>query len=155
MPKLSASIAESLNYAVKADILLASVISLSLLRGKKYAAYYAVITGFLFDLTVGNPYSFSPLVYYACAYLAPTAASPFSHRSPLSAALVGAMLLPIKSIITVFYLIAVWRDATVGGIILRAVIPEYIVNVLAVCVMFSAVRILMALFKIPVKGGIR
>ena len=148
---MSALAAQNVNFAVRADILLAAVISLSLLRGKKYAAYFAVITGFLFDLTVGNPYCFSPFVFYLCAYFAPTAASPFSHKTPLSATLVGCMLLPIKSIITVFYLIAVWKDATIPTIIFRAALPEYLVNVLAVCVVFSVMRILMALFKIPVR----
>lgn len=154
MPHLAVSFSKASGITVKADILLGAVISLSLVRGKKYASYYAVISGFIFDVFVGNPYAFSPVVFFLCAYFAGLAASPFSHRTPLSAALAGAMLLWVKALFSFFYLIAVSGDSGAGDIFIFGVLPEYIANILITALVFSVMRILMAIFRIPTREDI-
>lgn len=154
MPLVAISFSKSSGLTAKADILLGSVISLSLLRGKKYASYYALVSGFLFDVIVGNPYSFSPVVFFLCAYFAGLAASPFSHKTPLSVLLASAMLLWVRALFSFFYLIAVSGDSGAGDILLFGVLPEYIANILITTLVFSVMRILMAVFRIPTREDI-
>lgn len=155
MPHLAVSFSKQSGITVKADLLLASVISLGLLRGRKYASYFAVSFGFIFDIFIGNPYAFSPVVYFLCGYFASRAATPFSRKTPLSVLLISAMLLWIKAIVSLFYLIAVSSSKTpTATLILKGVLPEYIVNILAAAVIFAFMRILMAIFKIPLKEDI-
>lgn len=155
MPFFAVTFSKASGITVKADILLAAVISLGLLRGKKYASYYAVVSGFLFDLYIGNPYSFSPLVFFLCAYFASLAARPFSHRSPLSVVFISAMLVWIKSLLSFFYLVATSGDSGTFSIFVLGVIPEYIANIIASVIIFVIIRVLMAFLRIPVKEDIR
>ena len=156
MPKLSGSFSKISGITVKAYILLGAVISASLLQGKKYASYFALAAGFLFDVFVGNPYALSPIVYFLCAYSANFAASPFSRKTPLSVLLISAALLLIKALFSFFYLFA---TASSGGqsavrLILSGVLPEYVANILAAVIVFTVMRILMAIFRIPVREDI-
>lgn len=155
MPYAAISLSKASGVTVKADILLAAVISLGLLRGKKYASYFAVVSGFVFDLYIGNPYSFSPLVFFLCGYFASLASRPFSHRNPLSVLLISAMLLWTRSIFSFFFLTATSGDSGTLSILLYGVLPEYIVNIITCSLIFAVIRILMAIFKIPVKEDIR
>ena len=148
MPHLAISFSAFTGVSVRADVLLGSVISLGLLGGRKKAAYYGLISGFLFDVFIGNPYSFSPLVFLLCGYFAGPFCKPFSHRTPLSAMLVAGMLVWIKSLFSFFYLIAVTKDVGIGSLIFAGILPEYIANVIIAAVIFSIMRILMALFRI-------
>lgn len=149
MPHLAISFSSVAGITVKADLLLCSVISMGLLGGRKKAAYFGLITGFVFDVFIGNPYAFSPLVFLICAYFAGPCCKPFSHRTPLSAMLVAAMLVWIKSLFSFFYLIAVTKDAGLFSLLLLGVLPEYIANVISTAVIFAVMRILMAVFRIP------
>ncbi len=155
MPFFTITFSKASGISVRADILLAAIISLGLLRGKKYASYYAVGVGFLFDLYIGNPYCFSPFVFFLCGYFASLAARPFSHRSPLSVIFISAMLVWIKSLFSFFYLVATSGDSGTFSILLLGVVPEYIANIIACALIFAIIRILMALLKIPVKEDIR
>ena len=154
MPMLTLKLSKSLSFSVGADILLGSVISLGLLRGKKYAAIFGMTVGFIFDVYVGNPYDFSPLIYFLCAYCANYAATPFSRKTPLSALLVAAMLVWIKSLFSFFYLIATSGESGIATVLLCGVLPEYIANVAATAICFAVMRITMAIFRIPTKGDI-
>ncbi len=150
MPHLALTMSSAAGITVKADILLGSVISLGLLGKRKYASYFAVVTGFVFDVFVGNPYAFSPLVYFLCAYFARNAAVPFSQKTPLSVMLISCMLLWIKAAFSFFYLFAASSGVSAGTVIFIGVLPEFIANVLAATVMFMIMRIAMAVFRIPV-----
>ncbi len=154
MPMLSLEFSKSGGISAGADILLGSVISLGLLRGKKRASLFGMVVGFIFDIYVGNPYDFSPLIYFLCAYCANYAATPFSRKTPLSAMLVAAMLVWIKSLFSFFYLIATSGESGIPTILLYGVLPEYIANVISAAVCFTVMRIAMAIFRIPVKGDI-
>ena len=149
MPHLAISFSSVAGITVKADILLCSVISLGLLGGRKRAAYYGLVIGFIFDVAIGNPYAFSPLIFLICAYFAGPMCKPFSHRTPLSAMLVAAMLVWTKSLLTFFFLIAVTKDVGLFSILFVGVLPEYVVNVLSSAIIFAIMRILMAVFRIP------
>lgn len=151
MPQLAMQGARQLGITVKADLLLAAVISLGLLQGKKYAAVYALAAGFIFDVFVGNPYAFSPVVYFLCGYFAEKAAAPFSRKTPLSVLLIAAMLLWIKALASFFYLMAISRDVSPAVLLTNGVVPEYLVNVISTALIFAVMRILMALFRIPVQ----
>lgn len=155
MPLLSVKAADGTGITVGADILLGSVISLGLLRGKKYAAIFGITIGFIFDVYVGNPYEFSPLIYFLCAYYASLASTPFSRRTPLSVLLISAMLLWVKAVFSFFYLIAVSGESGAAKVLLLGVIPEYIGNIVACALCFAVMRIGMAIFRIPVKEDIR
>lgn len=155
MPYTAISFSKALGVTVKADVLLAAVIATGLLKGKKYASYFAVISGFVFDLYVGNPYSFSPLVFFLCGYFASFAARPFSHRNPLSVIFISAMLVWIKALVSFFYLIATAGESGGLSIILYGIIPEYFANILACTIVFTIIRLLMAVFRIPVREDIR
>ena len=148
MPHLAISFSKVSGLTVRGDVLLCSVISLGLLGGRKKAAYFGIISGFLFDIFIGNPYAFSPLVFLLCGYFAGPFCKPFSHRTPLSAMLVAAMLVWIKSLFSFFYLVAVTKNVGIASLIFAGILPEYIVNVLISAVIFSIMRILMALFRI-------
>ena len=150
VPHLADKFAKLTSLTVRADLLLCSVIGLGLLGGRKKAAVYGMIFGFIFDVYIGNPYSFSPLVFLLCGYFASPMSAPFSHRTPLSVLLVGASLLWIKALFSFFYLLAVSSQVGAGAVILKSVLPEYIVNVVACSLVFAIMRILMAVFKIPV-----
>ncbi len=149
MPHLALTMT-SAGITVKADILLGSVISLGLLTKRKYASYFAVVSGFVFDVFVGNPYAFSPLVYFLCAYFARNAAVPFSRKTPLSVMLISCMLLWIRAVFSFFYLFAASSGVSTSTVIFIGVLPEFIANVLAATVMFMIMRIMMAVFRIPV-----
>ncbi len=149
MPHLAISFSSVAGLTVKADILLCSVISLGLLGGRKKAAYFGLVTGFIFDVFIGNPYAFSPLVFLICGYFAGPFCKPFSHRTPLSAMLVAAMLVWTKSLFSFFYLIAVTKDVGLFSLLLLGVLPEYAANVLFSAIIFAVMRILMAIFRIP------
>ena len=148
-PRIAVRFSAAAGLAVKADFLLCSVISIGLLGGRKKAAYFGLISGFVFDVFVGNPYAFSPIVFLICAYYAGPFCKPFSHRTPLSALLVAAMLVWIKSLFSFFYLIAVTKDVPLFNLLALGVLPEYVANVLFSALIFSIMRILMALFRIP------
>ena len=148
MPHLAISFSAVSGVSIRADILLGSVISLGLLGGRKKAACFGLVSGFLFDVFIGNPYAFSPLVFLLCGYFAGPFCKPFSHRTPLSAMLVAAMLVWTKSLFSFFYLIAVTKNVAVGNLLLLGILPEYVANVLAAAIIFSIMRILMALFRI-------
>ncbi len=149
MPHLAISFSSVAGLTVKADILLCSVISMGLLGGRKKAAYFGLITGFVFDVFIGSPYAFSPLVFLICGYFAGPFCKPFSHRTPLSAMLVAAMLVWAKSLFSFFYLIAVTKDVGLFSLLLLGVLPEYAANVLCSAIIFAVMRILMAVFRIP------
>ena len=152
MASLADKFAKLSSMTVKSDLLLCSVISLGLLGGRKKAAFYGIIVGFIFDIFIGNPYAFSPLVFLLCGYFADPLSAPFSHRTPLSVLLVAGMLLWIKSLFSFFYLIAVNTQVGVAAIIFKAVLPEYLINAVACALVFAVMRILMALFRIPVSA---
>lgn len=149
MPIFSLRGTKSLGVTVKLDLLLCCTICLALLEGKRYAAPYALTAGFLFDVLVGNPYAFSPIVWFLCSYFAEKAAAPFSRKTPLSVLLVGAQVLAIKAVFSFLYLIAVSRDASVGQLFFLGVLPEYLVNTVGTALVFSIMRILAALFRVP------
>lgn len=149
MPRLAINFSSISGLTVRADLLLCSVISVGLLGGRKKAAYFGLITGFVYDIFIGNPYAFSPLVFLICGYFAGPFCKPFSHRTPLSALLVAAMLVWIKSLLSFFYLIAVTKDVNLLNLLLLGILPEYIANVLCAAVVFAVMRILMAIFRIP------
>lgn len=154
MPHLAIKVLALSGRTIKADVLLASVISLGLLRGKKYACIFALPTGFIFDVFVGNPYMFSPLVFFLCAWFSSLAATPFSKRTPITAAIISAILLLIKALVSFFYLIAVSGDSGTSTILLLGVLPEYIANIIVCALVFSIMRILMALFRISPRPDI-
>lgn len=154
MPHLAIKVSALSGITVKGDILLASVISLGLLRGKRYASIFALPAGFLFDIFVGNPYMFSPLVFFLCAWFSSLAATPFSKRTPITASIISAELLLIKALVSFFYLIAVSGDSGTSSILLLGVLPEYLANIIACAIVFSVMRILMALFRVSPRPDI-
>lgn len=151
MPRLALIGSKRAGLTVRGDILLGAVLSLSLLKGRRYASYFAVVVGFLLDVFVGNPYAFSAPVYFLCAWFAKYAAAPFARKTPLSVLLIAAMLLPIRSLVSFFYLIAVNADTSVGVLLLHGILPEYVVNVLLCVVVFAVMRIAAALFRVTVR----
>lgn len=152
MPHLAVLGSKRAGLTVRGDILLAVVLSLSLLKGRRYAAYFALSVGFLFDVFVGNPYAFSPTVYFLCVWLARYAAAPFARKTPLSVLLIAAQLMPIRSLVSFFYLIAVNAEASVGTLLLHGVLPEYIANVLLCVAVFAVMRISAAAFRVAVRN---
>lgn len=139
-----------LGITVRLDLLLCCVLSLALMEGKRYAAPYALTVGFVFDVAVGNPYTFSPIVFFLCSYFAEKAAAPFSRKTPLSVMLCAAQVFLIKAVFSFLYLAAVSGDASVGELLYRGVLPEYLINLFGAGVVFAVMRILTALFRIPV-----
>ena len=51
-PRIAVRFSAAAGLAVKADFLLGSVISVGLLGGRKKAAYFGLISGFVFDVFV-------------------------------------------------------------------------------------------------------
>lgn len=150
IPLFSLQSAKNLGLTIKLDLLLCCTICLALLEGKRYCAPYALTVGFLFDVLVGNPYSFSPIVYFLCSYFAEKAAAPFSRKTPLSVLLTAAQVLAIKAIFSFLYLIAVSRDVSVGKLFFMGILPEYLINAVGTALVFSVMRISAALFRVPV-----
>lgn len=149
MPRIQISVFPELK--VGADIILGSLISFSLLRGRKTACIFALVLGFAVDI-YANPYMFSPVVYFLCAYLVKPASAPFSKKSPLSCLVISAQVLLIKEMVSIFYLTAVLRDVKFSHILLKAVVPEYLLCIAASVIMLVFMKAVMAVFKIPVKG---
>lgn len=150
IPLAAPQTSAKLGVTLRPDLLLCCVICLALLEGKRYTAPYALTAGFILDVSVGNPYMFSPVVFFLCSYFAEKAASPFARKTPLSVLLCGAQVLLIRAIFSFLYLIAVSRDASVGQLIRLGVLPEYLINTAATALVFAVMRILTALFRIPV-----
>ena len=62
--------------------------------------------------------------------------------------IVSAVLLLSKVAVSTFYLLGTWHDISFSDIMLGAVLPEYIYNILITGVVYLFVSLLMRIFKI-------
>ena len=66
----------------------------------------------------------------------------------INAVFASAPLLLIRSVVSAFYLLGTWHNIGFADILVGAVIPEYICNLVAVAVVYVVLSLLMTLFKI-------
>lgn len=132
---------------VKPDLLFALVLSTAILNSRRRAVILGIIFGFVVDVTCGTP-MLSPLVYCLCGHYAYSVSSGYAGTGAVNAMLSALPLLLSKVIVSTFYLLATWHDISFIDILLGAVLPEYIYNVIAVGVMYLVLKLLMKLFKI-------
>ncbi len=134
-------------HPVVPDILFALVLCTAILNSKRRAVIFGIIFGFVVELTCNVP-AFSPLVYCICGHFAYGLSSSFAGRGAVNAMITAMPLLLPRVLVSTFYLLGTWHDISFAGIMLGAVLPEFIYNVLAVGVVFLLLRLLMRIFKI-------
>lgn len=154
-PWLSETLARRTGILAKADLLLGTVISQGMLRGRRETTYYALTVGFLFDVYVGNPFACSPLIFFLCGYFAGRASRPYLHKSTLSAALTAASLVWVRTLISTLYLAATANDTSPLRLIFMGVLPEYLANIVATAAMFTVMYLLMLVCRIPIREDLR
>lgn len=133
--------------AVKPDIMFALVLSTAILSSRRRAVVLGIIFGFIVDITCVAP-MFSPLVYCICGLYAYSAASSFAGHGAINAMIVSLALLLIKACVSTFYLLGTWYNISFTDIMLGAVIPEYIYNVIVCGIVYLVLKLLMKIFKI-------
>ncbi|MBR3996397.1 MAG: hypothetical protein IKI97_14115 [Clostridia bacterium] len=133
--------------AVKPDILFALVLCSAILSGRRRAVILGIVFGFIVDVSCSVP-MLSPLCYCLCAMYAGGLSFAFPGKGAVNAMLVSVPLLLMKAVVGTFYLLGTWHSISLGDIILGAVLPEYIYNILSVAVVYGVLSLLMKLFRI-------
>ncbi len=132
---------------VMPDIIFPLVLCTAIFSSRRRAVILGIIFGFIVDVTCSAPV-FSPLCYCLCGMYAYTASSSFAGHGALNAMIVSAVLLLSKVVVSTFYLLGTWHDISFADIMLGAVLPEYIYNILITGVVYLLVSLLMRIFKI-------
>lgn len=132
---------------VKPDIIFGLVLSTAILSSRRRAVVLGIIFGFIVDITCFAPV-LSALVYCICGLYAYSLSQSFAGHGAVNAMLVALPLLLTKAIVTTFYLLATWHDISFSDIMLGAVLPEYIYNVLVTGIVYLVLKLLMKIFKI-------
>lgn len=132
---------------VKPDIMMALVICSAILSGRRRAVILGIIFGFIVDVTCNVP-MLSPLCYCLCGLYAGKLSYTFSGKGVINAVLVSVPFFFIKSVISVFYLLGTWHNISFADILIGAVLPEYLYNIIAVAVVYGILYFLMKIFRI-------
>lgn len=132
---------------VKPDIMMALVICSAILSGRRRTVILGIVFGFLVDVTCNVPV-LSPLCYCLCGLYAGKLSYTFSGKGAVNAVLVSVPLLLIKAAISIFYLLGTWHNISFADILIGAVLPEYIYNIIAVAAVYGILSILMKIFRI-------
>lgn len=129
------------------DILFALVLCSAILSSKRRAVVLGIIFGFIVDVTGSVP-MLSPLVYCVCASLAYNLSTTFAGRGAVNAMIVSLPLLGVKALVSVFLLLGTWHSISFLDILIGAVLPEYIYNIIVVGIVYVILKFLMRLFKV-------
>ena len=132
---------------VKPDIIIALVICSAILSPGRKNVVLGIVFGFIVDVTCAAP-MFSSLIYCLCGHYAGRLSFAFSGKGAVNAVLVAVPLLLTKAVVSTFYLLATWHTISFTDILLGAVLPEYIYNIITVFVVYFVLSLLMKLFKI-------
>ncbi len=132
---------------VRPDLIFALVLCTAILSSRRRAVVLGIIFGFIVDVTCSAP-MLSPLCYCICGLYAYSASSSFAGHGAINAMIVSAVMLLSKVVVSTFYLLGTWHDISFADIMLGAVLPEYIYNILITGVVYLLLSLLMRLFKI-------
>ncbi len=132
---------------VKPDIMLALVICSAILAFGKHTVILGIVFGFIIDVTCSVP-MLSCVSYCLCAHYAPKLSRVFVGRGMVNTVLVAVPLLLIRAFTSTFYLLGTWHNISFGDILVGAVLPEYIYNIVTVAVVYGTLVLLMRIFRI-------
>lgn len=132
---------------VRPDLMFALVLCTAILSSGRRAVILGIIFGFIVDITCSVPV-LSSVCYCLCGLYAYNFSSSFAGRGAVNAMLVSVPMLLMRAVVSTFYLLGTWHDISFIDIMLGAVLPEYIYNIIAVGVVYLITKLLMKLFRV-------
>lgn len=132
---------------VKPDLIFALVLCTAILSSGRRAVVLGIIFGFIVDITCSVP-MMSSVCYCLCGLYAYSFSSSFAGRGAVNAMLVGVPMLLMRALVSTFYLLGTWHNISFIDIMLGAVLPEYIYNILAVGAVYLVTKLLMRIFRV-------
>ena len=121
---------------IRPDLMLCMTLVAGILFEPRPAAVLGLVFGFLSDVTVGNPYLFSPAVFAVCGFLVRYPMRIFTRKNALTAALASIPFLAIRALTTAFFLIATNGGTPILDLVVGGVLPEFLCHVVAVVITF-------------------
>lgn len=138
---------------IKPDILLSLACVCPVFCTKKASAVYALLFGFLTDISVTPPAHLSPLVFLLAAYLMPKLSSGFSRTSVAVCAVCSCPVLLIRAVTGLVYLLRSYAGSKITELVKFTLAPELAVNFAAVIVTYFICVGLVRLFRIQVDNN--
>ena len=115
---------------------------------RKSAVIYALILGFLADLFINAPTSFSPVIYLVSVVVAFYFYGFFSRVGSLVIAVCALPCLVIKGVVDTFSLMAQFEDSTASAVIGAKTFPSLVLNFAFAIVIAFILRTITKKFRI-------
>lgn len=139
--------ASSGGFRVVPDVLFALCVACGLLYDRRFIGVTALVTGFLADIFLTPPVHLSPLLFFLGAYFAPALFEAFSAKNAFTAALTSLPFFLLRAFVGGVYLVSRHPEASLGEIVPRILVPEFLENALAVLVLYAVVGFLLKRLK--------
>lgn len=146
-PEIPALAAGTHVNIVKPDIMLALVICSAALISSRRSVVLGIIFGFVIDVTCSVP-MLSSVTYCLCGHYAPKISRFAAGKGIVNTVLMAIPLLLIRAVVSTFYLLGTWHNISFWDILVGAVLPEYLYNLITVAVVYGVLELLMKLFRI-------
>ncbi len=133
---------------VTPDILLSLVIICSMICSNRLACVLGLVFGFIYDVTAGTPYMFTPVIYTVSGIVAPKLSESFANKGIFGVLVSALEIFAARGVITAFYHLATWREVSLSTLVVGTVLPEILYNLIAAAVMFYITVFLARLFRV-------
>ncbi len=110
------------------ELLLCLVCVMPIYLDRKVSCIFALILGFLTDLFINEPVSFSPVVFVAAVLIVMVTGRYFSRPGTLSVSVCALPALAIRMIVDTVCYIARFSDSELFSVIIGKTLPHLIVN---------------------------
>lgn len=146
-PNLPALVTDISVNIVKPDIMLALVICSAVMISSKRSVVLGMIFGFIIDVTCSVP-MLSSLTYCLCGHYAPKLSRIVAGKGIVNTVLIAIPLLLMRAVVSTFYLLGTWHSISFSDILVGAVLPEYLYNLVTVAAVYGILELLIRIFRI-------
>ena len=142
-------------FKMSAALTLATVCAVGFLGGDKVGAVTGICGGILVDILGGTGFSLNPILYMLCGYLCGAIVGWFLSENLPSFLVFSALAGVIREIFTVIHYGLVSPDFSLGKILIKPVLLEYLAYILCVVPAYLAVKGIYFLFRKRQNGAKR
>ncbi len=130
------------------DILLCLVCVISLYVDRKTACIFALVLGFLSDLFINEPVSFSPVIFVASLLVMTMLGKHFSRLGTLSASVCMLPVFVIRMIADTVCFLVRFEESELLEVLTKQTLPSVLVNFAAAIVLTFIIRFVSKRFSV-------
>ena len=140
-------------FGVVPDLCFALVCAIGFILGEKYGSIFGLFGGVLIWALGSGGISLSPILFALCGYMCGALPQVVLRRNFLSYLVYTAMMGGIHLIFTLVYFIMLSEGYEIWSAFGGVIIPEFILCVILMIVLYGAVRLIYTLFKVKKKDS--